>query len=655
MNYEQIPDELKNINRWIYWKKIIKDERAIKLCCDAYGNSISVTDPNSYLDFNTAIENYSNYVDGLGFVLGDNYCGIDIDSCIDNDTITKEAERIINTVNSYTEISQSGKGIHIIFKGTIPDGKCRNGSYEFYKDKRYFAITGDMIPQYNRVNERTKEVESLYYEFICPKAKVLSTLIEPLDSHCDIPLEDKDIYTKIINSKKSSEFKSLCDFTPNEDKSLNDYKIMCLIALYTDDYLQIERILLNYTNRNRDKWIKRKNDYLYKSIKEAIEETAPARNKRLTMINKKVSDIKMINTNILEPTSEYINYIPNAISKGSSIKYGNTGLANLDNAIGGIYSALYIIGAMSALGKTTLVYQIADNIAQSGTPVIYVTLEQTKLELICKSLSRQYYNFDVPFYVPFTSTSIRLGNRDFDIYKAIAKYKESGISDNMFIYEGNFNTTIEDISLLVKTYIDKYNKKPVVIIDYLQIIQIENSNLSDKQRIDEVIKEIKNLQKSYDIPVIAISSINRNSYNNSIDYSSFKESGIIEYSTDVLISLELSLLDDVDFKKAKDFEKYNMRINALKQIPREVTLKILKNRLGECYITDRLYYYPNCDTFIEHTPSTQLNNISKEIGMGIDKQSYDFMNSIKNNNPEFDKFINKKKKIKDNKLSVKQG
>lgn len=78
------------------------------------------------------------------------------------------------------------------------------------------------------------------------------------------------------------------------------------------------------------------------------------------------------------------------IKRGALFSAAGTGFEALDCALnGGLYPGLYIFGAVSSLGKTTLLLQIADNIAASGRDVLFFSLEQSRFELMSKSISRE--------------------------------------------------------------------------------------------------------------------------------------------------------------------------------------------------------------------------------------------------------------------------
>ena len=83
------------------------------------------------------------------------------------------------------------------------------------------------------------------------------------------------------------------------------------------------------------------------------------------------------------------------------------------------------------------------------------------------------------------------------------------------------------------------NNSPVVLVDYLQLLAPYNDRATDKQNTDRAVLELKRISRDYKIPVIAISSLNRANYNTPISLEAFKESGGVEYSSDVVIGLQL--------------------------------------------------------------------------------------------------------------------
>lgn len=274
--------------------------------------------------------------------------------------------------------------------------------------------------------------------------------------------------------------------------------------------------------------------------------------------------------------------LDDAIQRNATREAIKTGYPTLDNVLGdkgypgGLYPGLYFIGAISSLGKTTFSLQMADQIAATGQDVLIFSLEMSAVELMAKSISRLTYSTAAEERDRKTTRGILSGARYTRyspgelnaISKAKAKYRE--IAQNLYITEAMGNIGAGDVRTIVKRHFDITGKRPVVFIDYLQILAPEDTKATEKQNTDRAVVELKRISRDFDIPIIAISSFNRENYAAAVSESAFKESGAIEYSSDVLIGLQ--------FKGAgaKDFNARNAKANS----PREIELVILKNRNG---------------------------------------------------------------------------
>src|SRR5690606_15796217 len=283
---------------------------------------------------------------------------------------------------------------------------------------------------------------------------------------------------------------------------------------------------------------------------------------------------------------------------------------NLDQSLGGgLYGGLYTLGAISSLGKTTLALQIADNIAASGHDVIFFSLEMASAEVLAKSFSRISAELAKEGQMEeyYTTRAILNGIPDVDEYKKMEK-QYNQIAKNMYIVEGNFHADLA----LIQRHVDKHVRirktKPVVVVDYLQILLPESDRLTDKQAVDRNIVGLKRLSREFDIPVILISSFNRENYANTVSYASFKESGAIEYSSDVILGLQLLVVHEIADEKSKT-KKENILNEAKNQVPREVELVILKNRNGKAFDRMLFNFYPHVNFFEETDYSEDLKKL----------------------------------------------
>lgn len=234
------------------------------------------------------------------------------------------------------------------------------------------------------------------------------------------------------------------------------------------------------------------------------------------------------------------------IKDSANTVYTPTGFVDLDAELdGGLYPGLYILGAISSLGKTTLLLQLADQIAAAGQDVLYFSLEMAASEIMSKTISRYTYELcDGKQYNAKTARGITTASRYTSysddekqlIKDAIAKYNT--YAENMLIYEGIGDIGVKEIRETVKEHIELTGRTPIVCIDYLQILAPHDVRASDKQNTDKAVLELKRLSRDFRTPVIGISSFNRDNYASEVNMAAFKESGAIEYGSDVLIALQ---------------------------------------------------------------------------------------------------------------------
>ena len=264
-----------------------------------------------------------------------------------------------------------------------------------------------------------------------------------------------------------------------------------------------------------------------------------------------------------------------------------TGFDNLDKAIGGgLFSKLYVIGAKSSVGKTAFSMQIADNVAARGADVLIFSMEMAKEDLIARSISRYTYGISQE-RKDSRLAKTELGITAFERYahyseaerevigEAHSQYAEAA-GDHISIYEGR--KTADQIRETVNQYIAYTGKRPLVVVDYLQVIKPseELTRGTIREQIDDALEKFLVMRRECKIPVIVISSFNRGSYGGSADNAAFKESGAIEYSADATIALE------IDKPRAKgdlkDEENRQRELEGMRNDVRKIKLTFLKNR-----------------------------------------------------------------------------
>lgn len=288
-------------------------------------------------------------------------------------------------------------------------------------------------------------------------------------------------------------------------------------------------------------------------------------------------------------TSSHLQEFIDGIASSVDTPYIPTGFGNLDRVLdGGLYEGLYIIGAISSLGKTTYILQMVDQIAQRGQDVLFFSLEMARTELMAKSISRLTFELCKDTSNAKTARGITTGKRyigysQTEIELIEKSMKQYGVyADRIYIIEGMGEVGAKQVRKTVEEHIRFTGNKPIVVIDYLQLLAPHDPRATDKNNTDKAVMELKRISRDYKLPVLAISSFNRQNYNQPVSMEAFKESGAIEYSSDVLIGIQ-----------AKGAGLSNFDINVeKKKDPREIEIKILKNRNGATGDGVFCEYYP---------------------------------------------------------------
>ncbi len=265
-----------------------------------------------------------------------------------------------------------------------------------------------------------------------------------------------------------------------------------------------------------------------------------------------------------------------------------TGFRQLDGILnGGLQpGALHVLGSLSSFGKTTFAVQMTDNVAQSGATALFVTIEQSAREIAAKSLSRimsecgqDYSSADVLS----KSRRARWGEAEFSRLGAACEAYSTSIAPNLLIYEGTRQPSVADVRTVAERMADHDGRPPVVVIDYLQLMAPVSERDSDKQTVDKNVMALRQMARDLMTPVFVISSLNRSSYSEGVTMDAFKESGAIEYGSDVLLGLQAAGMRQ-HMSGVKDTRTKREADNFIREVKasddRACELVVLKNRSG---------------------------------------------------------------------------
>ncbi|WP_226043165.1 hypothetical protein [Natrinema sp. DC36] len=269
-----LPEQLRERDQWVCWREESRDGKPTKIpVTPGSGEFASSTDPETWVSVETALEYAdSGDADGVGFVFTDDdpIVGVDLDDCRDPETETVDdvAEDIIERLDSYTEISPSGTGFHVLIEGELPDGRNRRGSIELYDTARFFTVTGDTLEEMpGRVARRQDALEVIHREHVQDsesEQKSESGQHEVTDEQpltgtavdIDVDLEDEELLEKARNASNGSKFERLWNGNTAgyDSQSEADMALCCLLAFWAGgDQTRIDQ-LFRQSGLLREKW-----------------------------------------------------------------------------------------------------------------------------------------------------------------------------------------------------------------------------------------------------------------------------------------------------------------------------------------------------------------------------------------------------------------
>ena len=217
--YERIPIELKKLNHWVCWKRV-KDpkhpEKPKKVPINARtGMEAKSDDPSTWCDFATAAASAVEFA-GIGFMFGGSgYFGVDIDGIADeiadftNGSDGSIVSEFTGALRSYTELSQSGTGIHIICKGSLPGEGNRHENVEMYDSGRYFAMTGDIIGNFFQISDGSENIKPLYEKYIGAHRKSEKSSPSAISIRPRMSKTEDELLHMAMNSRQGLAFSEL--------------------------------------------------------------------------------------------------------------------------------------------------------------------------------------------------------------------------------------------------------------------------------------------------------------------------------------------------------------------------------------------------------------------------------------------------------------
>ncbi|MEH7149333.1 phage/plasmid primase, P4 family [Bacillus thuringiensis] len=261
-NFNEIPAELKALPQWILWKFETRNGKQTKVPCQVTGEMAQANNRRTWSTFATAVKFYlEGDYDGIGFVFSrqDNYIGIDIDKCVVDGKTNAFATEIIDILDSYTEFSPSGNGIHIIIRGGLPQSVLGTGrkntkhGLEIYSYGRFFTFTGNRENS-NDVYERTDELAELFEKYFDDSDIQGRVNLAEFEKD-EIKISNDALWERMFRSKNGDEIRSLYNGSLiNDDHSASDLALCNHLAFWTGKSATRMDSMFRETSLFRDKW-----------------------------------------------------------------------------------------------------------------------------------------------------------------------------------------------------------------------------------------------------------------------------------------------------------------------------------------------------------------------------------------------------------------
>ena len=270
---------------------------------------------------------------------------------------------------------------------------------------------------------------------------------------------------------------------------------------------------------------------------------------------------------------------------------------------GGVYPGLYIFGGEPGMGKTAFVMQMADHLAANGSTVFVYALDTGKTDIVARSISRMTFEKARGKGEALTYREIMDCHEDhgpgFDrVAEAAGAYSEA--VPGLYIFDGGPGFCAKNITEHFKSWMritEPGQAPPVVVVDYLQVLSPPTDRLTDKQAVDENIRELNTLVTEHRAAVFAITSWNRNSYGTAGGMGSGKETGNMEYTAVGQYSLQSSrLLEEARKKKGEEKKTPEEVMDELEKDadegkPRAITVRADKGRFLQPGLKAEFLFY----------------------------------------------------------------
>ncbi len=474
---KNFPNELKKLNHWVVHRnKIPFNARTHQA---AKSNDLS-----TWSSFKEAVKAYNerNY-DGIGICLTSPYIGVDIDDSLDYEVPTK--------LQSYTEYSPSGKGLHVIYKGAIPRS-IKTKTIEVYNEDRYFTVTGNRIHRFPPIlNEVSIPVDKLFPQAI----------------------------TKIKSSNWIEE--TIRNLHPG---NIHNSFVSLIGKLWADGWNKgdIEQLLLPHIKVNQYD-----TNAFYARL-DSVTQYPRQGNQTYDKTTKKFSpqvssDVPESNPpEVFTPSTHLSEYERELVEHSKNLNPElPTGIPTLDSYTRGFKKgSIWIVGARTNVGKTSLSITISQHLLTHGKRVLFFSTEMDWCAIFDRFIS---LGSDVSLPSLESGQFSDSEKQRYESYKNAFKSLPLSIID---LPEPSIRVVTEEISRL---------RPDIFVLDHIQRV----ANSTDKRyfELSKFVKELNTVCRNYNVAGLVNSQLNRLADKDIPQLSHLKECGALEEEAHAVILL----------------------------------------------------------------------------------------------------------------------
>lgn len=285
INTDVFPADIRQRRAFVLWKLKEVDGKTRKIPYGKDGAPAKVNDPSTWTDYETArraLNRSPRLWNGIGLMLdGLGVVCIDLDDCLDGGEREDFARGIVERLDSYTEISNSGKGLHVFMRGHWSGAGCKNTrkGIEVYAQKRYIATTGDVFEGHKEWRENQEALDALAAEFFPQKgapaaaANLAAAAVLSVDEIIEKARVSGDfMFSELFDNAEDPCGGRYCRPDGTLDDSAADLALMDLLPFWTNgDRERMREIFSHSVRGQREKW-KSRADYQDRLIGKALQD-----------------------------------------------------------------------------------------------------------------------------------------------------------------------------------------------------------------------------------------------------------------------------------------------------------------------------------------------------------------------------------------------